>query len=272
MSLNSVLDQFQQAFPLRDDKMPVLFVGHGSPMNALEANEYSRAWQVVGQGLPRPAAILCVSAHWETRGTQVTGMEHPRTIHDFGGFPRALYEMQYPAPGSPQLAGLAQSTVHQAHVAVDQDWGLDHGAWSVLVHLFPQADVPVVQLSLDHFQPPEFHYALAQELVGLRQRGVLILGSGNVVHNLGRVRWQDEAFDWAVEFDQRVKELIEAGDHAALVHYEGLGAAARLSIPTNEHFLPLLYSLAARDEQDTLQFFAERVTLGSLSMRSLRLG
>lgn len=272
MSVNQILDDLHQAFPDRDEKMPVVFVGHGNPMNALEDNEFSRAWAEIGQKLPHPAAILCVSAHWETRGTHVTAMDHPKTIHDFGGFPPELFAAQYPAPGSPQLARLTAETVKRVPVGLDQTWGLDHGTWSVLARMFPAADIPVVQLSLDHFQPPEFHYALGRELAALRRKGVLIIGSGNMVHNLRRVVWQEQAFDWAVEFDEKVKSLILAGDHNALVHYENLGAAAQLAIPTNEHYLPMLYTLALQDPQDNLQFFADRVTMGSMSMRSLWLG
>jgi 4,5-DOPA dioxygenase extradiol len=250
-------------------KMPVLFVGHGSPMNAIEDNEFSRAWAETAQTLPRPRAILCISAHWETEGTWVTGMERPETIHDFGGFPRALFEMQYPAPGSPEVARLVQETVKGAAVRLDRSWGLDHGAWSVLSRMFPRADIPVVQLSLDRGQHPEFHYALGSELRALRTQGILIVGSGNIVHNLRLVSWQDNAYDWAVEFDETVRQLIVAGNHEPLIHYENLGKAARLSIPTNEHYLPLLYALGLQDEQDQVRFFADRVTLGSMSMRSV---
>jgi 4,5-DOPA dioxygenase extradiol len=250
-------------------KMPVLFVGHGSPMNALEDNEFSRAWADTARTLPRPRAILCISAHWETDGVWVTGMERPETIHDFGGFPRALFEMQYPAPGAPELARLVQETVKTAAVRLDRAWGLDHGTWSVLCRMFPRAEIPVVQLSLDRAQSPEFHYALGAELRALRTQGILIVGSGNVVHNLRVVSWQDNAYDWAVEFDETVRRLIVAGDHEPLIHYESLGKAARLSIPTNEHYLPLLYALGLRDEQDQVRFFADRVTLGSMSMRSV---
>jgi 4,5-DOPA dioxygenase extradiol len=272
MTVNQVLEDLQRAFPDREDRMPVLFVGHGSPMNALEDNEFSRAWGIMGRELPAPAAILCVSAHWETRGTQITAMDQPKTIHDFGGFPRELFEKQYPAPGSPQLARLTRETVNSVPVELDQSWGLDHGTWSVLARMFPKADIPVVQLSLDHFQPPEFHYALGKELSALRRKGVLIIGSGNMVHNLRRMVWQDQGFDWALEFDEKMKSLILSGDHASIIHYEKLGMAAQLSIPTNEHYLPLLYILALQDNQDQLRFFADRVTLGSMSMRSVWLG
>jgi len=255
-------------------KMPALFIGHGSPMNAIEDNEFCQAWIEAGRSLPRPQAILCVSAHWETSGTQVTAMEQPRTIHDFGGFPPALYAQQYPAPGSPALARLVQETVKDVRIDLDASWGLDHGAWSVLIRMFPQADIPVVQLSLDTTQPPAFHYALGQALRPLRNRGVLIVGSGNIVHNLRAARLDDErgAYDWAREFDATARRLIAAGDHQALVNYERLGPSARLAIPTHEHYLPLLYVLSLQEPGDEVSFFAERIVYYALSMRSLRIG
>ena len=255
------------------NKMPALFVGHGNPMNAIEDNEFSRAWEEVGKTLPRPKAILCVSAHWETAGTQVTAMERPQTIHDFGGFPRALYQKQYPALGAPDLARLIKEVVTETQVRSDTDWGLDHGAWSVLCRMYPNADIPVVQLSLDGTKEPEHHYALGKELRVLRDQGILIVGSGNIVHNLRLVDFsQDGGYDWAVEFDETIKRLILARDHDSIIHYHTLGQAARLSIPTNEHYLPLLYVLALQEEQDQARFFADRLTSGSLSMRSLWIG
>ena len=252
--------------------MPALFVGHGSPMNAIEENPFTRAWAEAAAPLPRPKAILCISAHWETAGTRVTAMERPRTIHDFFGFPRPLFEVRYPAPGSPELARLVRETVRSTPVEEDAGWGLDHGSWSILRRMFPASDVPVVQLSLDRTKAPAFHYALGKELRPLRERGILIVGSGNIVHNLGRMVWQDTAFGWAVEFDDRMKTLLLSGDHERIVRYPTLGEAARLSVPTNEHFLPLLYVLALQTEGDAVGFFAEKVTLGSVSMRSLRIG
>ena len=254
-------------------KMPALFVGHCSPMNAIEDNEFSRAWIEAGKALPQPTAILCISAHWETRGTFVTAMERPKTIHDFGGFPRALYEYQYPALGSPALARLTQETAPKVKIGLDQTWGLDHGTWLVLCRMFPDANIPIVQLSLDHFQAPAFHYALGRELRALRNKGVLIVGSGNIVHNLGMAIFDDDqAYDWAIEFDETIKQLTLAGDHDSIVPYENLGRAARLSIPTNEHYLPLLYILALQDKNEPARFFADRVTFGALSMRSLWIG
>ena len=269
MTLNQTLRELHAAFSDSDQKMPALFVGHGSPMNAIEDNEFSRAWTEVGKAVPKPNAILCISAHWETDGTQVTGMEQPKTIHDFGGFPPALYKMEYPAPGSPDLARLTQETVQKAQVRLDQSWGLDHGTWSVLCRMFPNADVPVIQLSLDRSQAPAFHYTLGSELRVLRNKGVLIVGSGNIVHNLRLMAFQDKAYDWAIEFDETIKQLIASGDHDSIIHYQNLGQAARLAIPTNEHYLPLLYVLALQDKQEQIRFFADRVTLGSMSMRSL---
>ncbi len=259
-------------FPRTGARMPALFVGHGSPTNAIEDNEFSRAWAELGSTLPTPRAILCVSAHWETNGTHVTAMRTPRTIHDFHGFPRPLYEMRYPAPGSPALAHLVCGTARKTGVHLDDDWGLDHGAWSVLCRMFPSADVPVVQLSLDRTKDAAFHYAVGREMRGLRERGVLILGSGNIVHNLGLMTWKDTAYDWALEFDDVAKRLILSGDHDAIIRYDRLGQAARLSVPTDEHFLPLLYVLALQDGEDVPTFFADKVTLGSISMRGVRLG
>jgi 4,5-DOPA dioxygenase extradiol len=252
--------------------MPALFIGHGSPMNAIEDNEFSRAWAEVARSLPKPKAVLCVSAHWETAGTRVTAMEQPKTIHDFYGFPPALFEKRYPAPGSPDLARMAQRLVRKAPIELDLDWGLDHGTWSVLCRMFPEANVPVVQLSLDQRKAPASHYELGRELRGLRKKGVLILGSGNIVHNLRKIVWEDTAYDWALESDARLKGLIQLGDHEAIIGYSKLGRSARLAVPTPEHYLPLLYVLGVQDKADDVAFFADKVTLGSMSMRSVRIG
>ena len=252
--------------------MPALFIGHGNPMNAIEDNEFSRAWAAVARSLPNPKAVLCISAHWETEGTRVTAMEKPKTIHDFYGFPPALFEKQYPAPGSPDLARMAQWMLRESAVELDSEWGLDHGAWSVLCRMFPDADVPVVQLSLDQRKQPALHYELGREVRGLRKKGVLIIGSGNIVHNLREMAWEDTAYDWALEFDAKVQELILSGDHKAIIDYSKLGRSARLAVPTLEHYLPLLYVLGTQDKADRVKFFAEKVTLGSMSMRSVRLG
>jgi 4,5-DOPA dioxygenase extradiol len=256
--------------------MPVLFVGHGSPMNAIEDNEYSRAWERIGGTLPRPRAVLCVSAHWETDGTRVTAMEGPRTIHDFYGFPPELSAKTYPAQGSPELAGLVAETAGGAAVELDRSRGLDHGAWSVLSRMYPRAEIPVVQLSLDRRKNPEYHYELGRSLRPLRKRGVLVVGSGNIVHNLRTLCWNDSspgrAYDWATRFDESVKLFIAGGDHESVVRYERMGEDARLSVPTNEHFLPLLYALGARDTGEPAEFFTESMTMCSLSMRSVVIG
>ena len=269
MAVNQTLQRLNSTFTDSERKMPVLFVGHGSPMNAIEDNEFSRAWVEAGKALPRPSAILSISAHWETSGTLVTAMERPKTIYDFYGFPESLYEEKYPAPGSAGLARLIQETVQKTQVLLDQAWGLDHGTWIVLRRMFPKADIPVVQLSLDRTKPPELHYALGKELRPLRNKGILIVGSGNIVHNLGMMTWQGKAYDWASEFDETIKQRILSGNHASIIRYQDLGQAAHLSIPTNEHYLPLLYALALQDKQEQVRFFAEGVTFGSVSMRSL---
>jgi 4,5-DOPA dioxygenase extradiol len=261
-----------EEFPRLPNRMPALFVGHGNPMNAIEDSEFSRVWAEVGQSIPKPKAILCISAHWETEGTRVTAMELPRTIHDFHGFPKPLFDMDYPAPGKPALARLIRETVADVPVTLDYEWGLDHGAWSVLCRMFPQADIPVAQLSLDRTKPPAFHYGLGKSLRELRNRGILIVASGNIVHNLGAVVWQDTAHDWALAFDGLIKRLIASGDPDAVTHYERLGDAAKASVPTAEHFLPLLYILGLQETGDEVKFFNEKVTLGAISMTSVQVG
>ena len=258
-------------------QMPVLFVGHGSPMNAIEENEFVQGWRSVAATLPKPAVILCISAHWETRGTYVTAMEKPRTIHDFGGFPRKLFDVQYPAPGSPGFAAEAVTLMKDSGTAPDEKWGLDHGCWSVLTRMYPAADIPVVQMSLDYSKPAQYHYDLARELMPLRKKGVLIIGSGNMVHNLGMVDWSrmDQpgfGFDWALEANEKMKQLILANDHSPLINYRKQGKAFDLSIPTPEHFLPLLYTLALKEENDKTEFFNDRAVMGSLTMTSLKIG
>ena len=254
------------------DLMPAVFVGHGNPMNAIEANFFSRTWQDIGHTLPKPAAILCISAHWETAGTLVTAMPEPATLYDFHGFPQQLYEVRYPSPGAPELARHIKQSIPDPLIHLDFSWGLDHGAWSVLSRMFPHADIPVVQLSLDFDQPPEFHYRLGQALKYLRRQNVLIMGSGNMVHNLSVMVWEDRAFDWAIETDALIAECIASGDHQSLITYETALAHSHLAVPTNEHYLPLLYVLATREPGDTINFFCDRVTLGSISMRSFILG
>jgi len=253
-------------------QMPVLFLGHGSPMNAIEDNEFSLAWQEAAREIPQPKAILCISAHWETQGSQVTAMEAPRTIHDFYGFPRPLFEKQYPAPGSPDLADRIIKLVSQPAVLPDHSWGLDHGTWSVLCRMYPEAPLPVVQLSLDRSHENARHYQLGRELRQLRQEGVLIIGSGNIVHNLRMMVWEDTAFDWAVDFDSKVKQWILEGDHEAIIHYEKYGKAAMLSVNSAEHYLPLLYILGLKEQNEPVHFFADKLWGGSLSMRCVRFG
>ncbi|HET9054827.1 MAG TPA: 4,5-DOPA dioxygenase extradiol [Cyclobacteriaceae bacterium] len=257
------------------DKMPVLFLGHGSPMNAIEENEFVAGFRNVAKNIPRPQAILCVSAHWETRGTFVTAMENPVTIHDFGGFPKALFDVQYPAPGNPELAKETKSIITTTEVHLDDKWGLDHGAWSVIKHLYPEADVPVIQLSLDYSQAPQYHYALAKELASLREKGVLIIGSGNMVHNLGLVSWQHlnkvYAHDWALEASDKMRNFILNGQHDQLINYTAQGKAYRLAVPSPEHYLPLLYTLALQDKTDTVSLFNDKPVAGALTMTSVKI-
>lgn len=258
-------------------RMPVLFVGHGSPMNAIEENEFVDGWRKVGQTLPHPKAILCVSAHWQTRGTQVTAMPKPKTIHDFGGFPNELYAVEYPAPGSPELAEETKRMVTKTSVGLDEKWGLDHGAWSVIRRMYPDADVPVIEMSLDYYQAPQYHFELAKELSALRNKGVLIIGSGNMVHNLRLVAWDkisepDYGYDWAVEANEKFKSLIETGDFKSLINYANLGRDVQLAIPTPDHFLPLLYSLALKEKDEKIAFFNDKPVMGSLTMTSVKIG
>jgi 4,5-DOPA dioxygenase extradiol len=254
------------------EHMPILFVGHGSPMNAL-GGPYAGIWAEIGRALPRPKAILCVSAHWFVPATAVTAMARPRTIHDFYGFPPPLYRVDYPAPGDPWLADRVADLLAPVPVARDFEWGLDHGAWSVLVHMFPEAEAPVVQLAIDRTRPPAFHYELGRLLAPLREEGVLLLASGDVVHNLRLMDGSGgEPFAWAQGFHDRVKALVEAHDHQALVDYSDLGEAAALSIPTPEHYLPLLYALGARSEREEARFFNDRIDLGSISMLGMIFG
>jgi 4,5-DOPA dioxygenase extradiol len=257
------------------DRMPALFFGHGNPMNALQANAWTEAWRAIGESVPRPRAILCVSAHWYIGETAVTAMAAPRTIHDFGGFPRALHEVRYPAPGDPGLALRVQALLAPRPVRLDERWGLDHGTWSVLCHAWPAADVPVVQLSMDETLAPRAHYELAARLAPLRDDGMLMVGSGNVVHNLHAYGWGrhvPEPYEWASAFEQRVRERVLAGDHAPLVHYEHLGRDAMLSVPTPEHYLPLLYVLAQQRDGEPVSFPVEGIDGGSVSMLAIRVG
>lgn len=255
-------------------RMPALFIGHGSPMNAIDDTAWSQAWRGLGAQLSRPEAILVISAHWMTPGVGVTAMAQPQTIHDFGGFPDALFAMQYPAPGSPELARRVQSLLAPQAVNLDQSWGLDHGAWSILVHLFPDADIPVVQLSLDLSRPNLFHYELGRCLRPLRDEGVLILASGNVVHNLRLIQWQDTQPSpaWSSRVEQRVQACLNARDHAALIDYPNLDPQALLAIPTPEHYLPLLYIAGLQEDEETVSFPVRGIDLGTISMLSVRVG
>jgi 4,5-DOPA dioxygenase extradiol len=255
--------------------LPTIFFGHGNPMNALAKNPYTEAWARLGASLPRPKAILSISAHWYVPGVGLTISTSPRTIHDFGGFPRPLYEMRYPAPGDPALARRVQKLLAPLDVSLDESWGLDHGTWAVLCHVYPQADVPVVQLSIDETQPAAFHYDIGRRLAPLRDEGVLIVGSGNLVHNLHAYAWGRHAvepFDWAVRFEQNVRDVLASGDHKPLVDYETLGRDALLSIPTPDHYLPLLYVLGTRQEGEPVSFPVEGVDGGSISMLTVKAG
>ncbi len=255
-------------------RMPAVFFGHGSPMNTLQQNRYTEAWRHIAACMPEPKAILCVSAHWMTHGTAVTAMHEPRTIHDFGGFPQELFEVQYPAPDSPSLAARVRELLAPVDVQQDQSWGLDHGTWSVLAHMFPNANVPVVQLSLNAGQPPRYHYNLGARLAPLRDEGVLIVGSGNVVHNLGRIQWAEDAkpYDWAARFNQKVRAQLTAHEHEPLIDYASLGDDARLSVPTPEHYLPLLYVIASRDNNDSVSLPVDGIEHGSIGMLTAIVG
>jgi 4,5-DOPA dioxygenase extradiol len=262
---------------LKTPQMPLLFIGHGSPMNAIEENEFSLGWKHMAETIIRPEAILCISAHWETKGTMITAMQKPKTIHDFGGFPPALYNVQYPAPGDPVLAGEIKKTISLTELGMDENWGLDHGAWSVIKHMYPLADIPVLEMSLDYFKAPRYHYDLAKELKSLRNKGVLIVGSGNMVHNLGLVAWDhasdsEYGFDWALQANDTLKKLILSDDHASLINYGNLGSDVQIAIPTPDHYLPMLYTLALKENNEPVIFFNDKAVMGSLTMTSFRIG
>ena len=257
--------------------MPCLFLGHGSPMNAIEENEFVIGFRKIALEIPKPKAILCISAHWETKGTRVTNMIYPRTIHDFGGFPKALFDVQYPAKGSPELAFEIRKDLTKTEVQFDENWGLDHGAWSVLKHLYPLADVPVIQMSLDVNLSPQGHYDVAKQLGGLRRKGILIIGSGNMIHNLGLVHWRKLneigfAYDWAIEAREKMNHFILNDDHDSLIHYKNNGQSFQLSIPTPEHYIPLLYVLAIKEKTEDLKLFNDKALAGSLTMTSIKIG
>ena len=271
------LYNFTKEFKVREKLQPVFFIGHGSPMNGIENNVFSEQWKKIGKQIDLPSAVLVISAHWLTKGTHVTAMKEPKTIHDFGGFPQALFDVQYPAPGSPFLAGETAKLITSTDVGLDHDWGLDHGTWTVVRHMFPDANVPVLQLSIDYNQPASYHYNLAKQLFDLRKRGVLILGSGNMIHNLRMLDWRSIdspgfGFDWAIELNDIFKKKILSKDHTSLINYEGLSKNAKLAIPTPDHYYPMIYNLALQSEKDNVEFFNDDYVGGSLSMTSFRFG
>ena len=270
----SAFNKFTDGLKKQEHLMPVLFIGHGSPMNGIEDNEFSQRWTQMAKEIPTPAAVLVVSAHWFSKGTRITAMDFPETIHDFGGFPQELFDVQYPAPGNPVLAKETAMLLHSAHVELDHDWGLDHGTWTVVRHMYPDAKIPVLQLSIDYTKGPQFHFDLAKELYDLRKKGVLIIGSGNMVHNLRMVSWEKintpgYGYDWALQMNDTFKQLITGGDFKPLINYESLGAEAKLAIPTPEHYLPLLYSLGLKGSKDNVSFFNDKAVAGSLTMTSV---
>ncbi|MCB9047180.1 MAG: 4,5-DOPA dioxygenase extradiol [Chitinophagales bacterium] len=280
MSTLSGFKRFTDELKEQEEYMPVLFVGHGSPMNAIEDNEFSRRWKKMAGEIPVPKAVLIVSAHWLTRGTHVTAMEHPKTIHDFGGFPEALFDVEYPAPGSPAVAAETAKLITSTNVGMDHDWGLDHGAWSVVRQMYPDANIPMIQLSIDYYKEPQYHYDLAKQLQALRKKGVLILASGNMVHNLGMMALpggdfnrinEEYGFDWAHEMNTIFKEKIGNGDHRALIEYEKLSKSAKLAIPTPDHYYPLLYVLALQRKNESATFFNDKALAGSLTMTSVKI-
>lgn len=256
---------------------PTLFVGHGSPMNAIEQNEFSEKWKKIASDFETPKAIICISAHWLTRGTFVTAMEMPKTIHDFGGFPKALFDVEYPAPGSLDVAHWTKESLKSANVLEDHEWGLDHGTWSILRNMYPEATIPVIQLSIDYNKPLSYHFQLAQELKALRKKGVLIMGSGNMVHNLGMVAWDKLnspgfGFDWTLEIDTVFKQKIESRDFQSLINWSSLHNQISLAIPTLDHYIPLIYSVGLSDKEDEISFFNDKAVAGSLTMTSVQFG
>jgi 4,5-DOPA dioxygenase extradiol len=277
MTTLSAFNRFTSGLAEQEALMPVLFVGHGSPMNGIEDTEFSRRWIQMAGETPTPKAVLVVSAHWFTKGTKITAMDFPETIHDFGGFPKELFAVQYPAPGNPVLAKETAELLHSAHVELDHDWGLDHGTWTVVRHMYPDANIPVLQLSIDYTKGPQYHYDLAKELYALRKKGVLIIGSGNMVHNLRMAAWdklndQQYGYDWALQMNDKFKQLIADGDYNPLINYQTIGKEALLAVPTPEHYLPLMYTLGLKGSNDTTSFFNDKTVAGSLTMTSVKLG
>ncbi len=277
MSTLHTLKSFTDTLKHRSESAPLLFIGHGSPMNGIEQNTFSDNWNLIGKNAEPPVAVLVISAHWLTHGTHVTAMEQPPTIHDFGGFPQALSLVQYPAKGSPALAKEIKSIITKTDVGLNHDWGLDHGAWTVVRHIFPEANIPVLQLSIDYHKPAAYHYALAKELQALRKKGVMIIGSGNIIHNLRLADWQklseeNYGYDWALELNELFKDKIAHHEHEALIDYQNLSKAVLLAVPTPDHYYPLIYSLALQSDKEEALFFNDRLVGGSLNMTSVLFG
>jgi len=273
----SAFNRFTSNLPWQQTMMPVLFIGHGSPMNGIQDNEFSARWKKMAKDIPTPKAVLVVSAHWLSRGTRITSMEFPQTIHDFGGFPQELFDVKYPAPGSPEIAKETKNLVKSISIEEDHDWGLDHGTWTIVRHMYPEAEIPVLQLSIDRNKCGKYHFDLAKELAELRKKGVLIIGSGNMVHNLSMLAWDkiEEpgfGYDWALEMNERFKKHISEGDYNPLINYENLGQEARLAIPTPEHYIPLLYTLGLKEGEEQISFFNDKAVAGSLTMTSVKIG
>ncbi len=270
-SFKTITDELKE----QDEKLPILFMGHGSPMNVIEDNEFSKRWKAMGKEITKPSAVLCISAHWLTKGTHITAMNNPQTIHDFGGFPKALFDVNYPAPGNPELAKETAGLIHKTQVGLNHDWGLDHGTWSVVKNMYPEANIPVLQLSIDYNQPAQYHYDLAKELAALRKKGVLIIGSGNMVHNLGMIAWDkanepNYGFDWAIEMNEKFKKHISEGDHKSLINYQNYGLAGKNAIPSPDHYYPLLYILGLIEPKEKVSFFNDKLMMGSLTMTSVK--
>ena len=269
-SFNKITDLLDE----QDEKHPVIFMGHGSPMNGIEDNNFSKRWKEMGKEISIPKAVLCISAHWLTNGTKITAMRQPQTIHDFGGFPQALFDVQYPAPGDPNLASETAKMIKKTSVGLDHEWGLDHGTWSVVKNMYPLANIPVLQLSIDYSKPLQYHYELAKELSNLRKKGVLIIGSGNMIHNLGMVAWDkmnvpNYGYDWAIEMNTTFKKYITDKKHQVLIDYQKMGPSAMLAIPTPDHYIPLIYTLALQDKDDNVTYFNDELVAGSLNMTSV---
>ena len=268
---------FTQNLKEQETLMPVLFIGHGSPMNGIEDNQFSQRWRKMAEEIPTPAAVLVVSAHWLSRGTRITAMDFPKTIHDFGGFPQALFDVQYPAPGDRKVAEETASLITSTQVELDHDWGLDHGTWTIVRHMYPEAEIPVLQLSIDYTKGPKYHFELAKELTALRKKGILIIGSGNMVHNLRMMAWDkinepEYGYDWVLELNEKFKKYIVEENYDPLINYQLLGREGSLAIPTPEHYMPLLYTLGIRGAKDEVSFFNDKAVAGSLTMTSVKIG